>query len=236
MNCKRCGKNNPDNAACCLYCGVALEEDSSEKQTSSQNNSSSVLVAIIIVLSVIFLVVVGMLIHDHMTPRRSFGGGGGGGGFGPPPISDQGPEETEQPEDKPDETSPAPEETEKPESEKRAEKKTGFLQQAALIEQYTEDHLNTADTQTDINTESGVVYKMWDGLLNDVYRYLKAILPASEFATLQQDEMDWIAEKEAAIEAAGAEWEGGTGEAMARNMVGIDYTMMRCYYLISLIK
>ena len=45
----------------------------------------------------------------------------------------------------------------------------------------------------------------------------------------------WIAKKEKAMAEAGAQWEGGMGEPMARNMTAIEYTRERCYHLISLI-
>jgi len=58
----------------------------------------------------------------------------------------------------------------------------------------------------------------------------------SDFKKLEQEELNWIRQKEAAIEAAAKDWQGGSGEPMARNMTGIDYTKDRCYYLISLIN
>ncbi len=115
-------------------------------------------------------------------------------------------------------------------------KKEGFLDKADNIEQYSEVYLETAETQSEINSESSAVYKKWDTLLNEVYQYLKTIMSGSEFKQLQENEIAWIAEKEQAIKAAGAEWEGGSGEAMARNMTAIQYTKERCYYLISLIN
>lgn len=127
-------------------------------------------------------------------------------------------------------------EQEMAEKKKRMEKKDTFRQRAEEIEEYAWNYLDTAMTQSEINSESSIVYKKWDALLNDVYQYLKKILPESEFKALKSDELDWIAEKEAAIEEAGAEWAGGSGEPMARNTAGIEYTQERCYYLISLIN
>ena len=69
-----------------------------------------------------------------------------------------------------------------------------------------------------------------------LYQYLKTILPADEFKVLQADEYKWIQKKENAVEAAAAEWEGGSGEPMARNTTASSYTKDRCYYLISLIN
>ena len=115
-------------------------------------------------------------------------------------------------------------------------KKDSFLSKAGQIEMYTDKYLETAMAQQDINRESGIVYQKWDDLLNEVYQYLKTIMPSADFERLKADEMAWVYEKEAAIEAEGALWEGGSGEPMARNMTGIDYTAERCYYLISLIR
>lgn len=130
---------------------------------------------------------------------------------------------------------PAP--TEQPsEDDEKILIKDAFLDEADEIELYSENYLETAQTQSEINSESDVVYKKWDRLLNNVYKYLKTIMSENEFKQLQEDEVDWIIEKENAIDAAGAEWEGGSGEPMARNMTAIKYTEERCYYLISLIN
>ena len=110
-----------------------------------------------------------------------------------------------------------------------------FYEKAELIQEYSDNHLDTAMTQSDINIESGVVFEKWDALLNEVYRYLKTEMPESEFKQLESDELAWIAKKEKAIDEASAQWEGGTGEPMARNMTAIEYTRDRCHYLMSLI-
>ncbi|MCH5188124.1 MAG: DUF1311 domain-containing protein [Oscillospiraceae bacterium] len=120
--------------------------------------------------------------------------------------------------------------------EVRLAKKNEFLDKAAEIESYAELYLENAMSQMDINRESGVVYKKWDELLNEVYQYLKTVLTYEEFERLKKDEIEWVKIKEAEIEAAGAEWEGGSGEPMARNMAGIACTEERCYYLIDLIE
>lgn len=115
-------------------------------------------------------------------------------------------------------------------------KRDEFLSRASAIEEYAENNLDTALSQADLNRESSIVYSKWDELLNDVYQYLKTTLSADDFSDLKDDEVNWIKEKEAAIEAAGAQWKGGTGEPFARNSAGIEYTSKRCYYLITFIK
>lgn len=121
-------------------------------------------------------------------------------------------------------------------SDEKSAKKDEFLQKADDIEQYSKSHFETAQTQSEINRESGIVYEKWDELLNEVYQYLKTTMPDSEFEQLKNDEFAWIKRKEKAVEEAGEEWAGGSGAPMARNTAAIQQTEERCYYLISLIK
>lgn len=110
-----------------------------------------------------------------------------------------------------------------------------FNQKAADIENYTATYLDTAMDQSEMNHESAIVGEKWDKLLNETYAYLKTILSDEEFKNLESDELSWIAEKEAAVKNAGAQFAGGTAETLEKNMVYIQYTKDRCYYLISLI-
>ena len=128
---------------------------------------------------------------------------------------------------------PAPQQ---PASNDKATKKSAYSARAAQIEEYTKTHLDTATTQVEINRESANVFEQWDVLLNDVYQYLKTIMPNDEFKQLEKDEINWIKEKEKAMKEASAEWGGGSGEPMARYGTASRYTKERCYYLISLIK
>lgn len=123
-----------------------------------------------------------------------------------------------------------------PASNDKATKKSAYSARAAQIEEYTKTHLDTATTQVEINRESANVFEQWDVLLNDVYQYLKTIMPNDEFKQLEKDELNWIKEKEKAMKEASAEWGGGSGEPMARYGTASRYTKERCYYLISLIE
>lgn len=118
----------------------------------------------------------------------------------------------------------------------RQKQKEIYELRAEKIEQEENNFYETAMTQSELNSGSAEIYSKWDLLLNEVYQYLKSILPEDDFKVLQDDEQRWVAEKEAAIEEAGQDWEGGSGEPMARNCAGIKYTKKRCYYLISLIN
>ena len=212
---------------------------------NNQKQTESVIVALIIVMVLLLVVVAGVMIYKNNNPRNiGFGGSGGGGAFPPPTFSTNEVNPSETPDDNSsveqnndDITIEQPEQTEKPNiSSEKLSKKDMFLDEADDIEWYSETYLETAETQSEINSESSIVYKKWDALLNEVYQYLKTIMSDSEFKQLQEDEIAWISKKEKAIEAAGAEWEGGSGEPMARNLTAIQYTEERCYYLISLIN
>ena len=90
-------------------------------------------------------------------------------------------------------------------------------------------------SQVEINASSEDILKDYDNLLNDIYSYLKENMSKAEFEKLRQDELKWIDEKEKAIGEEGKLWEGGSGEAMARNAMGTRYTSRRCKYLIGLL-
>lgn len=252
MNCKRCGKNNPPQAQRCAYCGTPLT-DESKQHNSNQKQTESIIVAMIIMLVLLLVVVVGVAIYKHNHTRNSgyYGGRGGGPAYTtstPTPVTasptptDNGTAEqaADEPLKKPDEKTEAseqPKQTEKPSaSDKKMAKKDEFLGKAEDIEEYAEKYFEAARSQAELNNESGIVYEKWDALLNEVYQYLKTIMSESAFNNLKEDELKWIDKKEKAIEAAGEEWKGGSGEPMARNAAGIEYTRERCYYLISLIN
>jgi len=111
-----------------------------------------------------------------------------------------------------------------------------FLKRCEDTESWARAYGEVCVTQHDINKASGEIYAAWDDILNEVYTYLQDTMLSDEFEELKTDEIEWIKEKEAAVEAEGRNWEGGSGAPMAKNMVATDYTKERCYYLISLIK
>ena len=96
--------------------------------------------------------------------------------------------------------------------------------------------MKTANTQYEMNTESGVVREKWEALLSEVYKYLEKLLPEGEYKILQENEAEWILEKEKAINEAAEEWKGGSGEPMACNMAAIRCMEERFGYLITLFK
>lgn len=117
--------------------------------------------------------------------------------------------------------------------------KSAFMEKAKKIEEYDKANYEKASltSQLEINKESGKVYTMWDELLNEIYTYLKQNLGSAEFKALEKEEIEWIKEKEAAIDVISKEWgDSGTGASMMRSRTGIEYTQARCYELINIIK
>lgn len=239
MICKRCGRNNPTNTHKCIYCGTPLVTSGGKvTRKNSRKQAEIIIVALIIILILLLVAVAGVYIYKNNNTHRTSFGGGGGGSLPPPTFTQEtvNPSQTEPSESTVEENTPTPQEQENARLNERLEKKNKFLEKADNIEWYSETYLETAETQSEINSESSIVYKKWDSLLNEVYQYLKTIMSDTDFEELQAEELEWITEKENAIEAAGAEWEGGSGEPMARNLTAIQYTEERCYYLISLIN
>ena len=116
---------------------------------------------------------------------------------------------------------------------------TDIYESERSIFQQRYDYLNTKQIesapQQEMNIQSGNLFAEWDQLLNDIYKYLKAIKSPTEFKAIESDEINWIKEKEAAIEESRSMFEGGSMAPLAANETAIEYTKERCSYLISLI-
>lgn len=91
-------------------------------------------------------------------------------------------------------------------------------------------------TQTELNEKSNELYEIWDKLLNDFWKELKATMPNDEFQSLLNEQRAWITEKETAVEKAGAEYAGGSMEVLAKNMKAASMTEERVYELYKLLK
>ena len=115
---------------------------------------------------------------------------------------------------------------------KSAKKKKEF---EARFEELSKREITSA-SQQEMNIESKGIYDEWERLLNEMFNCLQETMSKNEFAVLQKDELEWVAQKGNAISIAGKEYEGGSMAPLARNSVGIEYTKERCEYLLSLIK
>ena len=99
-------------------------------------------------------------------------------------------------------------------------------EQSDSIKSYLE---NEATTQQDMNEKSQELYKLWDDALNYLWGELKNKLPEDEFAKLLDEQRTWVADKEAAVEEAGKEVEGGSMYPLVVNSESAKLTEERVY-------
>ena len=105
-------------------------------------------------------------------------------------------------------------------------------QSDAMKKSLAEDDL----TQFELNMKSKELYDLWDGALNYLWGELKNAMPADEFATLTEEQMLWIAEKERSVADAGKPYEGGSIYALIVNSEAAAITESRVYELYGLLK
>lgn len=87
----------------------------------------------------------------------------------------------------------------------------------------------TGYTTVEMNALAADVFDVWDTLLNDMYQALKKNLPADEFAQLQQEQRQWITERDEYAEYTATEQaEGGTAYNMIYIGAQSEYTSQRC--------
>jgi len=106
-------------------------------------------------------------------------------------------------------------------------------EQSDGIKSYLE---NEAMTQQDMNEKSQELYKLWDDGLNYLWGELKNKLPEDEFAKLLDEQRTWVADKEAAVEEAGKEVEGGSMYPLVVNSTAAKLTEERVYELYEKLK
>lgn len=90
--------------------------------------------------------------------------------------------------------------------------------------------------QMELNNTSIELYKLWDEELNIIWSQLKETLSADEMAALTKEEREWILYKESEMEAAGAEYEGGSMQAMIEYNKGAELTEKRVYELVEMLR
>ena len=91
-------------------------------------------------------------------------------------------------------------------------------------------------TQSDMNLKSQELYELWDEALNYVWGELETNLPEDAFADLQEEQRDWIEEKESAVEEVGKDFENGSLYTLVVNSEAADITEERTYELYELLK
>ena len=87
-------------------------------------------------------------------------------------------------------------------------------------------------TQTDLNSKSQEIYELWDSALNQLWDVLEKSKTSQEMEKLLSEQRQWIKQKEAAAEDAGAAYEGRTLQSMAVSQKAAELTKERVYELL----
>ena len=83
----------------------------------------------------------------------------------------------------------------------------------------------------DMNITAAEIYQMWDDTLNIVWGLLEANLSEADMEVLRKEEREWIAFKDAEVQAAGQECEGGSIQPSVEASRAADLTKARVYEL-----
>lgn len=108
-----------------------------------------------------------------------------------------------------------------------SEKKEYFLEKLDYLEDYSRTLQSSANSQTEMSKASKEIYDKYDELLNEVYSYLKEVMPEDKFSKIESDEKGWVIRRDEAIEEAGKQYAGGTMYGMVRSSAGAEETKKR---------
>lgn len=106
----------------------------------------------------------------------------------------------------------------------------------AHAEEIRESLENDTMSQGDMNVMAQELYETWDCALNRMWNELKNELSEEEFQALLEEQRAWIKKKEAEVQAAGKEVEGGSLYPLITYMVAADLTEERTYELYEWLK
>ncbi len=98
-------------------------------------------------------------------------------------------------------------------------------------EKQVEKMQKEAVTQTEMNEAAAEMHQLWDDTLNIVWKLLEADLDTADMDALRKEEMEWIASKDAEVQAIGQENEGGSAQPLDEAMKAAELTKARVYEL-----
>ena len=75
------------------------------------------------------------------------------------------------------------------------------------------------------------MYQLWDDTLNIVWGLLETNLNEADMNVLRKKEREWITFRDAEVQAAGQECEGGSIQPLVEAMKAADLTKARVYEL-----
>ena len=92
-------------------------------------------------------------------------------------------------------------------------------------------------SQGDMNEKSQELYEDWDAALNQIWYHLKdkGVLGEDAMAKLLEEQRAWIKDKEAAVQEAGKEAEGGSLQPLLENTEAAKWTRERTYVLLNIL-
>ena len=90
--------------------------------------------------------------------------------------------------------------------------------------------------QSELIEKTKELYELWDSALNTVWDALKRTKDVETMKRLTEEEREWIALKEQAVEEAGAGYQGGTIRPMVMNQKAAEMTKDRVYELMELFE
>lgn len=96
--------------------------------------------------------------------------------------------------------------------------------------------LEQAQSQSEMNQKAHELYVLWDDALNELWGKLQDSLPEDEFDELLDEQIQWIEDKENAVEEAGKEVEGGSMYPLITNTKAAGITEERVYEFYELLK
>ena len=112
-----------------------------------------------------------------------------------------------------------------------------FLQSFQYYEEQDQAYLKEAQTlttQMDMNLNAADRFRLWDSALNAEWNILMKVLPKEQKEKLREEEREWIAQKEAAVKAAGAG--GGSIRPLLEADTGAELTKDRVYELKAILE
>ncbi len=94
------------------------------------------------------------------------------------------------------------------------------------------DDLYASDDDADILEAEKETYNRWDEILNEIYDLLQEELSSDEAADLEEEQLDWITEKETSASLEASEYDEETMQEITNYKVQAQYTKERCYELV----
>lgn len=256
MYCPYCGNQLPDDARFCNGCGKrvmgeTIEPNKPEPSESSGRAVKVVLILVIAVVAIVILVAGSMLVKSQVETQRAIRDAQQAkeeaeeerAKYGDVEIT----EESDETED--DETDEDPELTDDETEEDTVEEDgEAIVEEPAVSQAHAdfEERLDalqaefisgnpSADNAT--MTQAAVdLYQRSDALLNEIYQYIKANTDSDTFASIQQEERNWITQRDAKAEADAADWEGGSGYNLVYTSSLTESTLDRCDVLVEYVK